>query len=86
MEQGLLGWLCAEDKVQGQESGRQARGESLQPPRRLASNVKGMGCTGGCDGHRSLSLVVWPILATSTGAPSLQAQDGPSRVSSGELR
>lgn len=45
MEQGLLGWLCAEDKVQGAESGAQPR-ESLQPPRRLASNVKGMGCTG----------------------------------------
>ena len=33
-------------RSRGRNPGGRAQGESLQPPRRLASNVKGTGCTG----------------------------------------
>lgn len=75
-------------RSRGQSPGGRAQGESLQPPCRLASNVKGTGCTGGvmgtdpCPPSCSLSGGICRACTQSPG--SGRAQQGSALVSCGK--
>jgi hypothetical protein len=75
-------------RSRGQSPGGRAQGESLQPPCRLTSNVKGTGCTGGvmgtdpCPPSCSLSGGICRACTQSPG--SGRAQQGSALVSCGK--